>query len=368
MSTSRKAIAWFEERLNLTEIFSFFTTFGLSYGAIDLSKPVREASREAFSRELPAYTRGPYVFGVLAFLLFVFQGITGLLLAFYYQPSPQSAYESTLLIIREVDFGWYVHQMHYWGSNFLVVLLGVRLVRFFVHGVYKAPRELFWVFGVILFFLATHAAITGALLPWDQQSYWSVTRGLEVFDALPVFGWLLSFLVGGLEVSSATLTRFYVLHIIIIPLTMALFFYLHFATVRRVGLSQLQSEKKGETKALYPDHVFRLGTLFLLIFGVILTLGAVFPSPFESKADPFTSPSGIRPPWFLLPAHSLLELLPHWFAGVLLLLGSVGLVLFPFIERAPYQELKKRPLLAGAAVVVCLLIVGLTIVGYTRGG
>jgi ubiquinol-cytochrome c reductase cytochrome b subunit len=367
MSTSRRALAWLEARLNLTEIFSFFTTFGLSYGAIDLNKPVEEASREAFSRQMPAYTRGPYVLGVLTFLLFVFQGITGLLLAFYYQPSPQTAYETTLFIIREVDFGWYVHQMHYWGSNVFIALLAVRLVRFFVHGVYKAPRELFWVFGSVLLFLAGQAALTGTLLPWDQQSYWSVTRGLDIIGRLPIVGSVMSYLIGGLAVSSSTLTRFYVLHVIFIPLVLAFFFYLHFATVRKVGLSGL-AEEQGETHPLYPDHVFQLGILFLLIFGVILTLGAVFPAPFLNKADPYSSPSGITPPWYLVWAYSLLELLPQWTAGLLLLVIVIGLTLLPFIERAPYQQLRKRPVLAASAAAFCLLIVLLTFIGYRKGG
>ena len=368
MSTSRKVIAWLEERLNLTEIFSFFTTFGLSYGVIDLNKSVAEASKEAFARELPAYTRGPQLLGVLTFLLFIFQALTGILLSFYYQPSPETAYESTLLIITEVNFGWYVHQMHYWGSNFLMALFGVRLVRFFIHGVYKKPRELFWVFGAILFLLSTQAALTGTLLPWDQQSYWSVTRVLEVMGMLPLAGYIFSFIVGGFEVSAAMLTRFHILHILIIPLLMVLFFYLHFATVRKVGLTPLPEAKKVEARPLYPDHIFQLLVLFLLIFGVILTLSTIFPSPFWGKADPFTSPAGIRPPWFLMPAYSLMELLPHWFAGTLMLAVLTVLVLLPFIERAPHRELRKRPMAAGTAVAFCLIVIVLAIIGYGRAG
>ena len=300
MSTSRRVVGWLECRLNLTEIFSFFTTFGLSYGEIDLNKPLAEASREAFTRDLPTYTRGPYILGVLTFLLFLFQGVTGLLLAFYYEPSPTAAYESTLLIIRDTSFGWYIHQMHYWGSNALITLLAVRLIRFFVHGVYKAPRELFWVFGVVLFFLSTHAALTGALLPWDQRSYWTVTRGLEVISTLPIIGAFLSFIVGGFDLLSGTLLRFYVLHVIFIPLAMVFFFYLHFATVRRVGLSPLPGDKQAEPKPLYPYHLVQLIVLSLILFGIILTLGTLLPAPFSGKADAFVSPPGTRPPWLPL--------------------------------------------------------------------
>jgi ubiquinol-cytochrome c reductase cytochrome b subunit len=367
MSTSRRVVGWLEERLNLTEIFSFFTTFGLSYGEIDLNKPLAAASREAFTRELPTYTRGPYILGVLTFLVFIFQGITGLLLAFYYQPSPTAAYESTILIIRDTNFGWYIHQMHYWGSTTLIALLTLRLVRFFIHGVYKKPRELFWVFGVTLFLLATQQALTGSLLPWDQRSYWSATRGLEVMKTLPAIGSILSFLVGGTELLSATLLRFYVLHVIFIPLAMVFFFYLHFATVRKVGLSPLPGEKQATARPLYPDHLFQLVILSLLLFGAILTLGTLLPASFSGKADPFTSPPGARPQWYLLPAYGLVELLPHWLAGVIVLLAALGLLALPFIERAPYRELKKRPIFTGIAVVFCLLILVLTFIGYRRG-
>jgi ubiquinol-cytochrome c reductase cytochrome b subunit len=367
MSTSRRVVGWMEERLNLTEIFSFFTTFGLSYGEIDLKKPLAEASREAFAHQLPTYTRGRYVLGVLAFLLFVFQGITGLLLAFYYQPSPASAYESTLLVVRDVNFGWYIYQMHHWGSNTLIALLAIRLARFFVHGVFKSPRELVWVFGAVLLFLSTQQALTGSLLPWDQRSYWSVTRGLEVIATLPILGSIMSYLVGGFELLSGTVLRFYVLHIIFIPLAMVFFFYLHFATVRKVGLSPLPGERQPEAKPLYPDHFFQLIVLSLILFGVILTLAMLFPAPFSAKADPFISPLVTRPPWYLLPAYALIELLPRWLAGVVLLLVMIGVVALPFAERTPYRELKKRPIFASAALVFCVLIMVLTIIGLRRG-
>ena len=366
MSSSRRALAWLEERLNLTEIFSFFTTFGLSYGSIDLNKPLAEASKEAFARQLPAYTRGPYILGVLTFGLFIMQGVTGLLLSLYYQPSPETAYESTLLIIREVNFGWYVHQMHWWGSNMLIALLLVRLGRFFIHGVYKKPRELTWIFGAILLLLSVKAALTGTLLPWDQRSYWSVTRGLEVVGSIPVAGRVLAFLTGGFEIQSVGLLRFYVLHIIFIPLAMVFFFYLHFATVRKVGLSALPTEEKVESKPLYPDHLFQLVVISLFLFGVILTLGTIFPSRIWMKADPFADSRGIGPPWYLLPAFAIRELLPHWIAGVLIALIGAGVVLLPFIERKPYRSLKQRPVLAGIAGLFVLLIIVLAIVGYQR--
>jgi ubiquinol-cytochrome c reductase cytochrome b subunit len=148
---------------------------------------------------------------------------------------------------------------------------------------------------------------------------------------------------------------------------MVFFFYLHFATVRKVGLSPLPEDKRAEPKPLYPDHIFQLVILSLILFGAILTLGTLFPAPFFGKADPFTSPAGIRPPWYLLPAYALIELLPKTFAGVVLVIAVLALIAFPFLERAPYRELKRRPIFAFAAVGFCLLILVLTIIGYRRG-
>jgi ubiquinol-cytochrome c reductase cytochrome b subunit len=177
-------------------------------------------------------------------------------------------------------------------------------------------------------------------------------------------GWIVSFVVAGVEVSSSLLIRFYVLHVIFIPLLMVFFFYLHFATVRRVGLSPLPGDKRSEDRPLYPDHILQLLVLFLVVFGVILTLGTIFPAPFWLKADPFTSPAGARPPWYLMPAYSLLELLPHWLAGTLVLAGLLLLILLPFLERSPHRELKKRPVVAGLAAALGLLAIVLTYLGY----
>jgi ubiquinol-cytochrome c reductase cytochrome b subunit len=240
------------------------------------------------------------------------------------------------------------------------------LLRFFVDGVYKAPRELFWVFGAVLLLVAANEALTGTLLPWDQESYWTVTRGLEVVATLPVAGSVMSFLVGGFDVLSGTLLRFYVLHIIFIPLVMVFFFYLHFATVRKVGLSPLPEERRAEARPLYPDHLLQLMILSLLLFGAILTLGALFPAPFSAKADPFLSPPGAHPPWYLLPAFGLVDLLPHWFGGLLIVAACAALVFLPFIERSPHRESGRRRFFAGTAAAFCLVVIILAYIGYRR--
>jgi quinol-cytochrome oxidoreductase complex cytochrome b subunit len=364
----RRLLEWFQERLNLTEIFSFITTFGLAYGDIDTRKPLAEAIKDAFKKPLPAYAQWPYVLGILSFVLFLFQVGTGMLLAFYYQPVPEDAYASVLLVIRDLPLGWYIHQMHHWGSHILLALLALRLARFFVHGTYKAPRELLWIFGVVLLFLAVHAALTGSLLPWDQKAYWSTTRSLEIIRDLPLLGPLFSFFMGQLEVQSNTLTRFYILHAILIPLFTFAFFYLHFATVRRIGLSPLAEGRPLDPKPLFPDHLLNLLVILLLLFGAILTLAVLAPAVFEEQADPFSSPQGVHPPWYFLPAYGLRELLPPWMAGIILLLALVAFVLVPFLDRTPDRPLSRRPLALLFFAATCLALVLLGYLGYTLRG
>lgn len=367
MSTlSRRLLAWLEQRLNLTEIFSFITTFGLAYGDIDTRKPLKEAVDEALKKPLPAYAQWPQVLGLLTFGLFLFQMVTGVLLAFYYQPAPATAYGSVQTILQEATFGWYIHQMHYWGSNILIALLMLRMIRLFLHGVYRAPRELIWVLGGLLMGLSVYAGLSGALLPWDQQAYWSSIRSLEVLAEMPFFGWVANLLVGGLEVQGLTLTRFYILHVILLPLSMFVLFYLHFAAVRRVGLSR--SKVADQPRALYPDHLVDLLTLFFLIFGAILTLAVLAPAIVQREADPFSSPAGIHPPWYLLSAYGLIEVLPSGLGGGLISAALLAFLALPFLDRNPGQSPARRLLAWGLLLVLLVALAWLGYTGYALRG
>lgn len=358
---------WLERRLNLTEIFSFLTTFGLAYGDIDTRKPLPEAVDDAFRKPLPAYSNWPQVLGILAFVLFLFQGVTGVLLAFYYQPAPEVAYGSMLTIIQDTSLGWYIHQMHCWGSHILIGLLLLRMFRFVLHEVYKPPRELVWIFGGGMLLLAINAALTGALLPWDQRAYWSVTRSLELIAELPVLGAIFDFWGGGMKVESITLTRFYIFHVFVLPLLMFVFFYLHFAAVRRVGLSQPPGGRE-EGKPLFPDHLFDMLSMLLVLFGLILTLAVLAPGGFQGQADPFDSPPGIHPPWYLLPAYGLSELLPPGVGGGMVAASLLAFLLLPFVDRTPPRPLARRPVALLLLVALCLGAGLLGWAGYVMKG
>ena len=372
MSTSEprkgaRLLEWLEARLNLTEIFSFLTTFGLAYGDIDTRRPLRECLKDFFTKPHPVYVRWPQILGILAFVLFLFEVATGLFLMFYYEPTPETAYESVAVIRRDTSFGWYLHQMHHWGSHFLIAIVALRLCRFFLHRAYRNPRELVWVFGVMLLVLSVHEAFTGSLLPWDQQAYWSVTRGLELYAQLPLLNWVMGSLVSGLEIHRYTLTRFYVLHVIALPLAMLTLFYLHFATVRRIGLSHRFGDRPTE-RPMFPDHFLNLITVLLLLFGIVLTTAILAPGFSTGRAEPYVSPEGVSPAWYLLPAYGLVETLPPLVGGFVLVMALAAMLLIPFLDRRQSAPGSRRWPWMLLFTVIAAVILWLGYVGHALRG
>lgn len=184
-------------------------------------------------------TRWWYCLGGITTFLFVIQGVTGIMLAFYYNPTPASAYASIQFIETEVHFGAAIRSIHHWAANAMVVLCVAHMLRVFVMGAYKPPRELNWISGVLLLLLTLLFGFTGYLLPWDQRAFWATTVGSEIAGSIPVIGNLaLVFLRVGWDVGALTLSRFYALHIIITPILTILFMGAHFLMVRRQGIAK----------------------------------------------------------------------------------------------------------------------------------
>lgn len=229
-----------KKKVGLHGIIDFITLFtGVLYGELDHRLTLREALGKALKKPVPAHVNYLYCFGGIAFLLFVNQIITGVLLAFYYKPSPAEAYASVQYIMNNVKFGWLIRQMHAWGSHLMILMVILHMTRVFFHGAYKEPRDINWIAGTFLFFLTITFGFTGYLLPWDQLSYWATTVGTEIAGGVPVIGkYLLYFIRAGEDVSGATLTRFYTIHVIILPWITAGFLALHFLMIRRIGISE----------------------------------------------------------------------------------------------------------------------------------
>lgn len=354
-------VEWLESRMRLTELFSFFTHFGLVYTPVDSSRPVREVIRRLGSERIPRYDRWPHVLGPVMAVLFGLEVFTGLLLSYYYQPSSGDAFDSARTIVRDLPFGWFIHQMHAWGSYALVAVVALRLLRLFWDGLWRAPREVLWCSAVAATWLALQADFTGRLLVWDTHSYWSVVRGLEVVFALPIAGPVLSFLLGGRVITDHVLIRFYILHVVVLPVAFAATMYATFATLRRVGLSAPEGRTVPTTT--YRDYLFSLVRLVLLMFAGLVTLAVMWPLRFLGVADPYTTPAGVRPPWYMLAPWLVSEKLPVpvWITGLALLAIAMGVLLLPLWARGRDEAGERRIRLAGTLVFA--LWAALTVVG-----
>lgn len=359
--------SWLEERFNLTEMFSFAASFGLFPAELDTKRPFREALYEAVRRPLPSYGRWPRVLGILSLLVFVFLGATGILLAFYYQPTAGEAYRSVTSIVRDVSFGWFLHQAHRWSARLLLIILLVRMWRLFFQGMYKSPREALWIVALLTFLVATQADLTGRLLTWNADGYWTTVRALEVLYSLPLVGPLFAFLIGGERIDSLVLTRFYVLHLAAIPFILVGLFYLHFSGVRRVGLSAVAGESRSASGGL-KVHLYNLLILMVLLFGALVTLVTLVPVPYIEAADPLITPAGARPPWYLLAAYGLIEVFPstwpRWLPGLAIVATLAAALLLPFLDRSPGREARQRPLAIAIGAAVLIVWVWFTWYGF----
>ena len=294
---------WLSARLNLTEIFSLLTSYGLFYAEVDTAQAAARGAQRGgrASRRLPTPAgRGSWAWSWWCCI--AIELLTGGLLAFYYLPTPEAAHASLGTILRDVGVGSLVHQIHFWGAQVLLAVLLVRLARFFLQRLYRSPRELTWVFAALLLLVCFHLDLTGRALPMTESAYWSSVRALEIVGAIPVYGSLVIFLLGGVGagISDLTLIRFYVLHVAVLPLLAVSLIYLHFSGVRRVGLAPASKETPVAGRLQFRLHLANLAILLTLLFGVVVTLAVLVPVPFLGAADPYATPPGVGPPWYLL--------------------------------------------------------------------
>ena len=194
--------------------------------------------RRILDKPVPAGINYLTCFGGITFTLFVMQVLTGLLLSLHYTPSDADAYRSIQRLQQEVPLGRLLRSVHHWSANLMVVTIVLHMLRVFVAGAYKNPRELNWVAGSLLLVLTLGFGFTGYLLPWDQKAYWATVVGTNMLGSVPFIGPVLaSVLRGGIDVTGQTLLRFYSMHILWLPLFTAFFLWVHFHIIRRIGIS-----------------------------------------------------------------------------------------------------------------------------------
>ncbi|MCC6956386.1 MAG: cytochrome b N-terminal domain-containing protein [Anaerolineales bacterium] len=213
---ANKAFAWLDERLGLTTIYNV-----------------------VLDRKVPKVNWW-FTLGSASAILFLLQGVTGMFLAVYYVPSPQSAYDSIQFIMNGVAFGWLIRGIHHWGASLMVIVVFLHMLRTFYYGAYKYPREFTWLTGVVLLLCTLGMGFTGYLLPWNQRAYWATTVGTELPGTVPLIGpFITNVLRGGAELSAVTLTRFFAVHIWFLPAVIGALIGVHIYMVVKLGISSV---------------------------------------------------------------------------------------------------------------------------------
>ncbi len=228
-----------ERRTLVREFVNLFTLFsGVLYGELDERLGVMEAVKKNLKKPVPLHVNWTFCFGGISFFLFLVLAVTGVLLMIYYRPTTGEAYESVVVITNIVPYGWLIRGLHRWAADLMVLVVILHMIRVFVYGAYKPPRDFNWVVGVILLILTLAFGFSGYLLPWNQVSYWATTVVTDATGALPLIGEPLKFFVrGGPEVSQMTLSRFFTLHVVVLPAVTVVFLFLHFGMLRKQGIS-----------------------------------------------------------------------------------------------------------------------------------
>ncbi len=333
---------------------------------------VREFLSKQASKPLPPHTSWMHTMGSLSLFLLVNQIVTGILLMTYYRPTVEHAFESVRYISSKAAFGWLIRGLHAWGSTLMVVMVTLHMARTFFMGAFKKPRELTWVAGAFLFALTLTFCFTGYLLPWNQLSYWATTVGTEAAGAIPVAGqYLKRLLLGGDAVSQETLLRFYVSHVAVLPWMIVALVVLHLAMVRVQGLATM--DRVGEESApdasagwrpFWPNHVLKELAVWSVFLGFLLTLVVLWPPEVGEKADPLTTPAGIKPEWYFLPTYQLLKYFPELLGLAIAFVPPLLLVLWPFLDRTRERHPRRRRLSVSIGIVGIVLVVTLGLLGY----
>lgn len=326
------------------------------------------ALRRVLEEPVPGGARWHYVFGSAVLFTLLLQGLTGALLALNYAPTAEAARASVAYIESEVLAGGLIRGLHAWGAGMMIALLACHLLQVFLWGAYRRPREATWLMGVLLFLLTLAFAFTGSLLPWDQNAWWATQVGVNILGTMPLAGPALQRVVqGGSHVGNLTLTRFYALHVAVLPLLAAALAALHVALFLRRGVTphwSLSSEEQARARqAFWPAQFARDAWAMLAVLVVLLALAVNAPPVLGAAADP-SKPYDARPEWYFLP---LFELLKH-FEGPLEPVGAfvlpglavAFLLAVPFLDRSPERSPRRRLVVVAPMLALALAAGGLT--------
>jgi ubiquinol-cytochrome c reductase cytochrome b subunit len=352
---------------------------------LQLAAPVREAAAHSVPRNTASWW---YVFGSAALTVFVLQLVTGILLAMIYVPSASEAWSSLQALNHDVTLGWFIRALHGWGSNFMVAIVLTHMVQVFLFGAYKFPRELTWIVGVFLLLMTLGMAFSGQVLRFDQDAYWGLGIGASIASRVPVIGPLaVKLMLGGPIIAGATLSRFFALHVFVIPGMLIGFVCLHLLMVLKLGINEWPMPGRLVKKATYENEYHALmkkdGAPFVpyavwkdLFFAAFILLAvaacAVYFGPFgpTGRPDPTIIQTAPKPDYFFLWLYALLSLLPPSMETPTLLIGPVVaimvLLLLPFLSGEGEKSWRRRPIAVLTILQIAISLGTLThLSGYT---
>jgi ubiquinol-cytochrome c reductase cytochrome b subunit len=329
-----------------------------------------------------------YFFGSLALLVLVIQIITGIFLTMNYKPSAAEAFASVEYIMRDVEWGWLIRYMHSTGASAFFIVVYLHMFRAMLYGSYQRPRELLWLFGMMIYLALMAEAFFGYLLPWGQMSYWGAQVIISLFGAIPVIGDDLSLWIrGDFVISDVTLNRFFALHVIAVPLVLLVLVVMHILALHEVGSNnpdgveiKKNKDENGIPKDGIPFHPYYtvkdiVGVVvFLMFFSFVMFFipeggGYFLEAPNFEPADPLKTPEHIAPVWYFTPYYAMLRAvtidigpLSAKFLGVIVMGAAVVILFFlPWLDRSPVKSIRYRgPIYKTmlAAFVVSFFVLG----------
>src|SRR5258708_6491503 len=347
---------------------------------LQLGSSIRETMEHPVPRETASWF---YVFGSAAFVVFMLQIVTGIMLALIYVPSAGEAWNSLQTLNHNVALGWFIRGLHGWGSNFMVAIVLIHMVQVFLFGAYKYPRELTWIVGVFLLLVTLGMAFTGQVLRFDQDAYWGLGIGASIASRVPIIGpAVVKLMLGGPIIAGATLSRFFALHVFVIPGMLIAFVSLHVLMVLKLGINEwpmpgrivkratyeveYHALTKSEGAPFFPYAVWK--DMFFAAF-IIMAIAACayYFGPFGPTGQP--DPTIIQPApklyFFFLCLYALLSFLPQSLEPPFFLIGPplviIGLILLPFLSGEGEKSWKRRPI-----AVVTVLMIAITLGTFTR--
>jgi ubiquinol-cytochrome c reductase cytochrome b subunit len=347
---------------------------------LQLAAPIREAAEHPVPRNTASWW---YVFGSAALVVFILQFVTGILLALVYVPSAGEAWSSLQALNHDVALGWFIRALHGWGSNFMVAIVLIHMMQVFLFGAYKYPRELTWILGVFLLLMTLGMAFTGQIMRFDQDAYWGLGIGASIASRVPVLGpAIVKLMLGGPIIAGATLSRFFALHVFVVPGLLIGFVALHVLMVLKLGINEWPMPGRVVRRATYVSEYHALtktdGAPFFpyavwkdIFFAAAVLLAvavcAYFFGPFgpTGRPDPTIVQTAPRPDYFFLWLYALLSLLPPSMETPALLVGPVvaivALLLLPFLSGEGEKSWRRRPI-----AVVTVLLIAVTLGTFTR--